>query len=775
MVRRFVLGLVLLAFAAIAFGAVAARQYLRRLDALVVEKFSGRRWDFPSKIYSAPTLLYPGLDIEGIGLWRRLRRLQYRPVQGDLAFPGEYRAPRSGPVDVYLREFLYPNGFHAARRVRLERAGPRITRIVSLESGEDLAAVELEPEVLAGLYENIWEERRLVRLDELPAKLIHAILATEDQRFFQHRGIDLAGIARAFWVNLTTGKIVQGGSTLTQQLMKNFFLTEERTVRRKVREIAMALVAERRYSKREILENYVNEIYLGQNGAQGIFGVREAAHFYFRKKPSDLTLAESALIAGLIKAPNRYSPFLHPERALRRRNYVLHLMHKSRLISEGELREATAAPLGVVPWEGERADAPYFVDFLRRELAQTYPSEVLTKEGLRIFTGLDPEMQRAAERALEEGLAALEKRYPRLAGTGGGKLQGCLVALEPQTGEIKAMMGGRDYSETQFNRVTQSRRQPGSIFKPFTYVAALDRPASAGGWNPTSHVEDAPFTWEYEGREWSPANYRGTYFGLVTVRQALELSLNGATARLAREVGLERVREVARRMGISSPLPLYPSMVLGSVEVSPLEVAQAYAVLANQGLRATPLAIRAVVDPSGRVVERHPFEVERAISPQVAFLVTHLLEGVLDRGTAASARRLGFQRPAAGKTGTTNEYMDAWFAGFTPDLLAVVWVGFDEKRPVGLSGSQAALPIWVRFMSEATAARPPRPFLPPPGVHLVRIDPLSGELATPACAEVIEEAFLADDEPKTPCHLHAALAGAVSGPQPQEFRPIRIP
>jgi len=758
MIRKLVFSALFLVLAGSLAGAVFVFFYARQLDGLVVEKFSGKRWDIPSKIFADSILLYPGIDIDAIGLPARVERLRYRETRGTLDYPGEYHRTNDA-FELYVREFAAASGRQPARAIRLDLRKGTVARITDVQTGEEITSVELEPEVLAGLYQSVWEERRVLTLDKVPSTLVNAILSTEDQRFFEHHGVDPRGILRAFWVNLTSGRVVQGGSTLTQQLMKNFFLSEERSMSRKLREALMAVVAERHYSKREILENYLNEIYLGQNGAQGIFGVWEASRFHFRKDPSALTLPECALIAGLLTGPSYYSPLRHPERALQRRNNVLRLMFDRGLISQGELDEALAAPLGVAPVQpgSTNVRAPYFIDYLRQELAATYPADVLASEGLSIFTGLDPQMQLAAETAVERGIADLEKRYPRFA-KGEQRLQACLIAIHPQTGEVKAMVGGREYGESQFNRCVQALRQPGSVFKPFTYVAALDHDAGVGGVTPATTLDDEPFTWTYEGRAWSPANYNDDYRGTVSVRQALENSLNAATTRLAQQVGLEKIRDTAQRMGIRSTLPLYPSLVLGAAEVTPMEVAQAYAVLANQGLRATALAVTAVVGPSGQVIERKPIEVERAISPEVAYLVTHLMEGVVDRGTGAGARNRGFRRHAAGKTGTTNEGRDAWFAGFTPDLLAVVWVGFDDNRNLGLSGAQAALPIWTEFMKQATAAEPDAPFLPPPGVIVVAIDPLTGGLATPACPNRIEEAFLDGDQPTDPCPLHDRTA-----------------
>ncbi|MBI4526083.1 MAG: transpeptidase-transglycosylase, partial [Deltaproteobacteria bacterium] len=402
-------------------------------------------------------------------------------------------------------------------------------------------------------------------------------------------------------------------------------------------------------------------------------------------------------------------------------------------------------------------DAPFYVDYLKRELAENYSNAVLTAEGFRIFTSLDLQLQRSAEKALADGLKRLEDGYPRLRKRGEeDSLEGAIVVIRPQTGEIKAMVGGRDYQRSQFNRVFQAKRQPGSIFKPFVYLTALAYGSELGGkrFTPVTLVEDSPFTWSYEGQEWQPDNYNGEYWGIVTFRRALERSLNSATARIARDVGIKKVRDVAVRLGIQSPLPVVPSLALGSAEVNPLEVAMAYSTLANNGVSTRPLAVKQVVGHGGRVLEKRDIRVEKVITPELAFMMNHLLKGVLDRGTGRGARIHGFDRPAAGKTGTTNDTKDAWFAGYTPDLLAVVWVGFDNQSKLGLSGSQAALPIWTEFMKRATSGTPVSDFIPPPGIKLVDIDPLSGARATANCPEVIREAFVEGEEPSGSCPLH---------------------
>jgi len=762
MLRRLTQSALLVLLAAAVSGTVLGAYLFYRWDREVSEKFRTHQWDFPSKIYADGFLVYPGMDVHAVGLIERLKQLGYQPVSGNVTRKGDYVLnAKGGWLDIFLHDPTTLGSDVRGHPVRLFLTGNTVSRIEDRSTQQEIYALELEPKLISGLFRDVWEERHLVALPDVPPLLLRAIIDVEDQRFYSHPGIDFFGVARALLVNVRSGETVQGGSTLTQQLMKNFFLSDERTLRRKVREAGMALVVERRFTKEQILENYINEIYLGQRGAQGIYGVWEASHFYFAKQPQELSIAEIAMLASLIKAPNRYSPFRDPERAKRRRDYALQLMLDEDDITPEEYAAAVVEPLRTRPATAQTQEAPYFVDFVRHELSQTYPPDVLTREGLRIYTALDMQLQHVAEQTVQAGLAELERRYPRLRGASPDEeLQACLIAIEPQTGAIKAMMGGRDYRSTQFNRCTQALRQPGSVFKPFIYLAAFEQSNHGGrSITPTTRVDDAPFEWSYDKQVWTPANYKKRYLGNVTVREALESSLNAATARIAHDVGLDAVIDMARRMGIRSPLPPYPSIVLGSAEVTPLEVAQAFSVLANGGLGATPQSIKKVLDRNDEPIERNPVHVERVVAPETAYLVTYLMEGVLDSGTGRGARTRGFTLPAAGKTGTTNDYRDAWFVGFTPDLLTVVWVGFDQKRPLDLAGAEAALPIWTDFMKQATAGRPVNPFVPPPGVVLERIDPISGLLATSACPRSIEEGFYTGDEPTAECPLHPVHDG----------------
>ena len=738
-------------------GIVIGSWYLRTLEDTVTAKFDGRKWRFPSKIYSDSYLLYAGMSLRTEDFLEKLRRLGYHETKAKPDGKGEYRFQRSsGLLEIYLHDFSYPTETFKGVPIRMSLQGNTVGKLQNASSGEELFSLELEPELVTGLYETVWQERRLVKLPEVPLLLVRAILAIEDERFYRHFGVDPVALMRAMWVNFRSGAVVQGGSTLTQQLVKNFFLGSERTMSRKLKEAFMALIVERNYSKNEILENYLNEIYLGQKGSQGIYGVWEASQFYFSKPLTELSPGEMALLAGLIRGPNNYSPYRNVEAATRRRNVVLAKLLDDKIITRRQYEASLSETLPHRELIKVTNDAPYYVDFLRRELAENYSNDVLTTEGLRIFTSLDLHLQKLAERSLSEGLKRLEAKYPALRRRGQeDSLEGAVVVIRPQTGEIKAMAGGRNYQKSQFNRVFQAKRQPGSIFKPFVYLAALMYGAENGRkFTAMTKVDDSPFTWEYDRQEWKPGNYNDEFFGTVTLRRALEKSLNSATARVAREVGIRRIRDLAQRLGIQSSLPAVPSLALGAAEVTPLEVAVAFSTLANNGVRTRPLTVKQVLAPDARVLEKRDVRVEKVVSAQMAFLINHLLKGVLDRGTADSARRAGFTRPAAGKTGTTNDYKDAWFVGYTPDLLTVVWVGFDNQSKLGLSGSQAALPIWTDFMIRATAGTPMTDFVAPPGIKFVDVDPISGQLATPSCTSVIREAFIEGEEPSVPCALH---------------------
>lgn len=745
---------VLLALSALAaLGAIALSAYLVVLDRRVTEKWEGRRWDVPSRIYSDAYLLHPGRDFDPADFEARLRRLGYLEQEGGIDEPGDY-AGDGGRWLVYLHAFDYPDGSNPPLAVRIETADGTIRAVTNARTGAEIPTAALEPEIVGVVFDQRMEDRTPILLEEIPGHVVEAVLAVEDARFYRHSGIDPIRIAGAAWSNLVSGTR-QGGSTITQQLIKNYWLSAEQTYRRKIVEAAMALALEARYPKDEILESYLNEIYYGQRGASSIMGIEEASRFYFGTSARELDLAEAATLAGVIRDPGRYNPQRHPDRAKERRDLVLRLMHDQGRITRDQLASALERPLAVREPEDRLNDAPYFVDYVLHELAERYPRRLLESEGLRIFTTLDVGLQIPADRSVREGLAHLEEGYPRLARRK-GELQGAFVVLDPQTGFVRAMVGGRNHGTSQFNRAAQAKRQPGSTFKPFVYLTAFLTPDR---WNPSSIVDDVPFEVESGGETWSPRNYDREHHGPVTLRNALSGSMNIATSRLALDVGLDRVTRTARTAGIDSRLLPLPSIALGSFEVTPLELANAYATLANGGIRTRPLSILAAVDEEGRVLEHDEVEMERVLPADAVYLVNDMLKDVFDSGTARRARALGYLGEAAGKTGTTNSTRDAWFVGYTPEIVALAWVGYDDNEPIGLHGDRAALPIWVEFMKSSGYAGRESRFPAPRNVVLVEVDPETGELATPGCPVTRWQAFIEGAEPQEECHLHGEDGG----------------
>ena len=633
----------------------------------------------------------------------------------------------------------------------------KVKELRGARSKRKYAEQPLEPELITYLFDESREKRRHVKYEELPDHLVKAVLAIEDRRFFSHPGLDPFRIVGAALRNLRAESYLQGGSTITQQLCKNFFLTPERTWKRKVQEAILAFVLERRASKQDILELYLNEIYLGQAGSFSINGVGQAARLYFHKDVSNLVLPESAFLAGLIQSPNPYNPYRHPQRATERRNVVIRAMNDAGYIDGATMDTSLASPLKVERGTMDTADAPYFVDLVRTQLAERYDPRDLTTQNLSIHTTLDLRLQALAQAALEKGLDNAEKMIKRKEHP---PVQGCLIALDPVSGNLVALVGGRSYGASQYNRVTQARRQPGSTFKPFVYLAAFeatfDDPALPPI-TPATVVEDTPSVFFYEDKEYMPENYEDKYLGYVTLRRALANSLNVATVKVAEMVGYERVADLwSKKLKIGTSIRPYPALALGSFEATPYEMAVAYNVLANGGLKVEPVTVLRVTDDQGRTLEqpRSP-PPPRVVHEETVFLITNMLRSVLNEGTGAASRALGFALDGAGKTGTTNDLRDAWFAGYTPDLLAVVWVGFDDNTPIGLPGSRAALPIWVDFMKEALAGRKTQRFLPPmEGVVFIDIDKETGLLATPSCPKVISEAFIAGTEPQERCSAH---------------------
>ena len=762
---RIVVALLTIIFLPLVIGAsLLIYQYLR-FSVMVEQRLSGEKGRLPARVYARPLVLRSGMALGPGELVETLNRLRY--AQREL--PAEAGQFAVSPLGVGFFPRPVVDGAQEPLAVTFATDKQNVTRVREIRSRSKKRVSEqaLEPELVTYLYGEDREKRRRVRFEELPDHMVKAVLAIEDRRFFSHPGLDPIRLLGASLRNLRSDSAIpHGGSTITQQLCKNFFLrttdergfkSAERSYKRKAEEALLAFVLERRASKQEILEMYLNEVYLGQSGSFGINGVGEAARSYFGKDVTNLSLPEAALLAGMIQSPNPYNPFRHEKRATERRNEVLRAMHEAGFVDQPTMEAALQAPLLVDRPSVDTTDAPYFVDLVGQQLAERYAARDLTTQNLSIYTSLDLHLQRLAQQALERGLERVQELIKKRTTA---TVQGSMIAIEPASGRLVALVGGRSYGRSQYNRVTQARRQPGSTFKPFVYLTAFEatfEDPSLPPITPATVVEDAPAVFFYEDKEYIPTNYEDSYRGMVTLRTALAHSLNVATVKVAEMVGYQRVADLwSKKLGIGAPIQPYPAVALGSFEATPLEMASAYNVIANGGLKVEPVTILRVEDLKNAVLEQHRSpQPERVLHEESAYLVTDMLKSVMREGTAASAAGLGFTADAAGKTGTTNDYRDAWFAGFTPDLLCVVWVGFDDNTPVGLSGTRAALPIWIDFMKGALAGRPATEFPPPPeGIVFVEIDADTGLLARPGCPRKRSEVFVAGTEPREPCGVH---------------------
>ncbi|HSP90164.1 MAG TPA: PBP1A family penicillin-binding protein [Vicinamibacterales bacterium] len=624
---------------------------------------------------------------------------------------------------------------------------------VEVDGGDTLDRVELDRPLLTTLITTSREKRRRVSLSLIPKQMVQAVLAIEDRRFYDHPGIDPIRIVGAIVTNIRGDRpYLVGGSTLTQQLVKNFFLTPEKSYRRKLQEQFLSVVLETRATKDDILELYLNDVYLGQRGSYAIHGVAEASRVFFGKDVTNVSLAEAATIAGVIQAPGRHSPFSSPTRSRDRRNVVLQAMADAGFVSQAAAERAGREPMHTVARAME-TEAAYFVDLVGQQLADQYPDLLTGTRSVDISTTLDAGLQRIAQEAVQHGAAAIDAQLARKKVK--GRAQIALVALDPRTGDILAYIGGRSYGQSQFNRPLNARRQPGSVFKPFVYLAAFESAADDGltDLTPATLVNDEQSMFDFENQGWTPRNYEDEYDGIITLRRALAQSRNVATVRVAELAGFGRVADLWKRFGSSMVPKPYPSIALGVFEATPMEVASAYTIFPNGG-ELRPLRAIARLESGGDELPMKAAAPARIARADATFLVTSMLRSVVNEGTAAAARGMGFSHDAAGKTGTTNDLRDAWFVGFTPELLAAVWVGFDDNQPVTLSGSQAALPIWTRFMMAALSGRPNAAFAPPPGIVFVAIDRDTGKLAQPGCPRVLREAFIAGTEPTEVCELH---------------------
>ena len=730
---RWLVGLGLLAVLALGFHVLSLSHRVR-------VQFEGKRWSLPARVYAQPLALYEGARVTPARLRQALQALGYRQAaRADR--PGRWHRSGQG-YRLHTRGFRFWDGQEPPRRVEVRFAGGAVSALRALDGRAAPDILRLEPVEIGSFHPVGGEDRVLLRRDQLPDHLVKALLAVEDRHFYQHHGIDLMAIARAAWADLRARKAVQGGSTLTQQLAKNFFLTPERSLARKLDEALIALILEARYTKDEILEAYANEVYLGQDGSRAIHGFGLAARFYFGRPLQELEVAQTALLVGLLKGASYYNPRRHPQRALERRNLVLDLMARQGAITPKAAARAKRRPLGVVPLKQARPRRhAAFLDLVKRQLRRDYREEDLLSEGLRIFTTLDPWVQRQVDREVAAGLRTLERRK----GFKRGTLEAAMVVVDPQAGEVKALSGGRRADYAGFNRALDAVRPIGSLVKPAVYLLALTRPDR---YTLITELDDSPLTLrDARGRPWRPKNYDGRSHGRVPLHKALAHSWNLATVHLGLDLGLKQVAAFLRRLGVERRVRPLPSLLLGSLSLSPWEVAGLYQVFASGGFRSPLRAIRAVTDAEGRPLRRYPLEVEKVAEAGPLFLLERNLVEVMREGTGRGIRRfLPAAIQVAGKTGTTNDLRDSWFAGYSADWLAVVWVGRDDNEPAGLSGAGGALRLWGRVMQKLSpASLEPRP---PAEVAYYWIDPDSGQLSAEHCPGALAMPFIRGSQPR---------------------------
>ena len=728
--------------------------YVAWLDLDMRAKFEGKRWSVPARIYARPLELYAGARLGPSDFERELSLAGYHRSDNPRR-AGSYRRDASH-FRVLTREFQFWDRREPQRTIEVGFEG---NRLASLSEGtRPIALARLDPAEIAQIYPAHREDRILVSLREVPPLLVQGLLAVEDRGFFSHHGLSPRGIARAMLANLRAGAAVQGGSTLTQQLAKNFFLTPKRSLARKLNEALLAVLLELRYEKPELLEAYLNEVFLGQRGRRAIHGFGLAAWYYYRRPLAELRSEELALLIGLVKGPSYYSPRRHPERARARRDTVLALMVEQGVMTRSEGQAARARPLGVSPAPGSsRSSYPAFVDLVRRQLRRDYDAESLRSEGLRIFTTLDPMVQASAEAAVSEEIARLEAGR----GARGARLQGALAVTATGTGEVLALVGSRTPSDFGFNRALDAVRPIGSLAKPAVYLAALAQPER---YTLASPVSDAPVRIADEaGGDWVPRNYDGRSHGRVPLYEALARSYNQATVRIGMEVGIDEVADYLHRLGVRRRLGIYPAMMLGAFDLSPIEVAQMYHTLASGGFRVPLRSIREVTDARGRKLSRYGVSVSRGVAPELNFLMINALEAVMREGTGrAASRRLPAGFVSAGKTGTTDDLRDSWFAGFAGDRLAVVWLGHDDNSPAGFTGASGALSVWTDLMLRLKpASLDPSP---PPGIEWHWVDLDSGHRTPAGCPDARKLPFVAGSEPAPGgCRASAAASGRSNG------------
>lgn len=739
-------------------GAFAGGFYLANLYSNISLLIEQRRAALTSAIYSAPLVVSVGDEVGPLHLIDRLEALSYSRVESP-SRPGEY-AMEPGAMTIDVREFSVGTRGYPSTVVHLRFDGDRIAGIAN-SFGVPTDHAVIEPEVVGRLLADAPADRVEISLGEVKPYLVKGLLATEDRYFYYHFGFDPIRIVEAAVVDLHSHRLRQGASTITQQLARTFIERHTRSFSRKFRELSIAIVIEMRLSKDQILERYINDVPMGEYDGTPIYGLPLAARYYFNKDVRDVSPAEAATLIGMIQAPTLYDPRRHPDYSRTRRDTVLALMRKSHVLDEVQYAEAVKQPIVTVKAPGLRR-APYFTDYVIAQVTKM-PAVNGHLAGLKVYTTLEPELQSVANQTVEDNLEALERQHSRLRRKSHDKrIQGSLVAIDPRTGAIVAMVGGRDYATSQFNRVADAQRQPGSAFKPIVYLTALN-PAMSPLSQPvtlSTILPDRPMT--FNG--WTPADYERTYQGQVTVEDALADSLNIPTAYLGSLLGTPSIIRTAHAMGINEDLPNYLPLSIGAGDMTLLDLTSAYQVFASEGVARPPYAIVSVVDGQGRMIYEYRGEQRRLMSHAIAYLMTGALRGVLQFGTAASAEKIGLDFDAAGKTGTTDDYRDAYFIGYTRQLVCGVWVGFDEPQSIGLTGAQAALPGWVHFMTKAVR-QPQRGFgPPPPGITMVTVDPASGGIATGSCPRTVSLPYLTGTEPTQQCTLHGGLFAGLTHP-----------
>ncbi|MFT4045908.1 MAG: penicillin-binding protein 1B [Solimonas sp.] len=740
---------------ALSVGGVFFAGYLLKLDREIRERFAGARWALPAQVYAAPQELYAGLALNAHDLVHELQRLGYRE-DAQLGMTGTYAAGAQR-VDLYARGFTFWDGAQPAQKLSVAFSGDAVTAVVDPDGGQEKEIVRLDPMLIGSIYPKQGEDRVLVKLSDLPPLLPKGLVAVEDHDFYSHSGISLKAIFRAGLANLRAGHVVQGGSTITQQLVKNFFLNSRQTWNRKFNEAFMALLLESHYGKDEILEAYLNEVHVGQDGNRAVHGFGLGAQFYFNKPLGELRPHEIALLVGIVKGPSYYNPRRNPQRATERRNLVLGVFRDEGLITDDEYRQYVKMPLGVVGGRGGGVERyPAFVELVKRQLEADYKDEDLTNEGLRIFTTLDPRAQEALETRILEQLPVIEKsrRIPP------GMLEAAGAVTSADRGEVMALVGGRDVRFPGFNRALDSRRSIGSLAKPFVYLTALQHPDQ---YNLETVLEDEPIELKLPGAAvWAPKNYDHQLHGPQHLYMALAQSYNLPTVRLGLALGAPQVLKTMKAAGYEGDAKALPSIFLGAVDASPLQIAQMYGTIASGGFQARPSAIREVQTKEGKPLQRFPLDVKQTIAEGPVYLVTWAMQRVMTLGTGRAAySQLAPGTVVAGKSGTTDDFRDSWFAGFGADRVTVVWVGRDDNQSTGLSGSAGALPIWARVMKDLHVRSIDN--IPPASVEELAIEPNSGLRADEQCYNAVTVPYLRNSGPQewAPCAAQGKPQGAM--------------